>query len=114
MLCTCIYFLDIGAFDGKDMLAPPHDPGVDPDDDQDMLDAEDHQEAGAERPAPTGAPIPPFSRRGRLDSRLRMELGDQLCALIFEGGVRPATMRDIQADGRLVYMWRDMSVTCTT
>ena len=55
------------------MPAPPHDPGVDPDDDQAMPDVENHQEAGAERPAPAGAPILPFARRGRLDSRLRME-----------------------------------------
>ena len=34
------------------MSAPPHDPGVDLDDDEGMLDAKDHQEAGAERPAP--------------------------------------------------------------
>ena len=72
-----------------------------------MLDAKDH-EAGAERPAPAGAPVSPFARRGRLDSRLRMELGDQLCALMVEAGVRLATMRDIQADGRLLHIWRSM------
>ena len=42
---------------------PPNDIGVDPDDDQGMPDAEDHQEVGAERHAPTDAPVPPFSRR---------------------------------------------------
>ena len=72
----------------------PNDPGVDLDDDQDMLDANDH-EAGAERLAPAGALVPPFPRRGRLDSRFRFELGDQLCALIIEARVRPTTMRDI-------------------
>ena len=51
------------------MPDPPHDLGVDPDDDQDMVDAEDDHdldEAGAtERHAPAhGAPIPPFSRPG--------------------------------------------------
>ena len=80
---------------------------MDPDDDYDMLDLEDH-EAGGDRPAPTDAWILPFSRRNRLDSRLRMELGDQLCALFVEVGVRPTIMRDIQASGRLVHMWRGM------
>ena len=75
MLCTCIYFAEIGSFDGKDMSAPPNDPGVDLDDDQDIPDADDH-EAGVERPAPAGAPVRPFSRCGRLDSKNRMELGD--------------------------------------
>ena len=89
------------------MLTPPHDPGVDPDDDQDMLDVDDH-EAGVERTAPAAVPVPPFSRHGRLDSRYRMELDDQLTALIFEVGIRPATMRDIHADGRLLHMWRGM------
>ena len=64
MLCTCIYFADIGSFDGEDMLAPPHDLGVDPHDNQGMPYAEDHQEAGAERPALVGAPVLPFSRHG--------------------------------------------------
>ena len=39
-----------------------------------MPDVEGH-EAGVEIPAPAGATVPPFTRRGRLDSRLRMELG---------------------------------------
>ena len=108
MLCTCIYFADIGSFDGEDMLAPPHDPGVDPNDDQDMSYVEDHQEADAERPAPAGAPILPFARRGSLDSKYRMELGYQLTTLIVEAGIRPTTMRDIHADGRLLHMWRGM------
>ena len=108
-MCTCIYFADIGSFDGEDMLAPQHDPGVDPDDDQDMPDAEDHQEVCAERPAPVGAVVPPFARRGQLDSRYRMELGDQLTTLIVEAGIWPANMRDIQADGRQLHMRRGMS-----
>ena len=66
------------------MLAPPHDPGVDPDDDQSMPNANDHQEAGAERPTPAGASVPPFARRGSIDSRYRMDLGDQLTTLIVE------------------------------
>ena len=42
MLCTCIYFADIGSFYGEEMSVPPHDPGVDPDDDdQDMAHVED-------------------------------------------------------------------------
>ena len=72
-----------------------------------MKNVEDH-EAGGKRPAPAGVPISPFSRRDRLDSRLRMELGDKICALFVEAGVRPTTMRDIQADGRLVHIWRGM------
>ena len=85
MLCTCIYFADIGSFDGKEMLPPPHDPSVDPDDDEGMRDAEDHQEASAERPSPAGAPV-----RGRLsDDRYRMEFGDQLITLIVEAGINP-------------------------
>ena len=109
MLCTCIYFADIGSFDGKDVSAPPHDPCVYTDDDQGMPDAEDHQEVGVDRHAHAGTPVPPFARRGRLDTRYKMELGDQLTALIVEAGIRPATMRDIQADGRLLHMWRGMS-----
>ena len=38
-----------------------------------------------------------------------MELGDQITALIIEAGIRPAHMKDIQADGRLLHMWRGMS-----
>ena len=106
-MCTYIYFADIGSFYGDEISAPPNDLGVDPDDDQDMADAEDH-EAGVDRPAHAGVSVLPFARR-RLDSKLRMELGDQLCAFFFEVGVRPATMRDIQADDRLVQMWRGMS-----
>ena len=94
MLCTCIYFAEIGYFDGDDMSSPPLNPGVDPDDDQGMLDAEDHQEVGA--------------RHGQLDARYRMELGDQLSALIIEAGIRPAHYRDIQGDDRLLHMWRGL------
>ena len=112
MLCTCIYFVDIGSFDGDDMPVQPNDPGVDPDDDQDMADSKDHEGCVA-RPAPTGVLVPPFARHGRLHRRYKMELGDQLTALIVEAGIRPATMRDIQADGRLLHMWRGYHVTCT-
>ena len=108
MLCTCIYFADIGYFDGEDMPTPPHDLGVDPDDDQGMPDVEDHQEAGVERHAPASASVPPFPRHGRPDTRYRMELGDQLSALIFEVGIKPAHYRDIQVDDRLLQMWRGM------
>ena len=114
MLCTCIYFVDIGSFDGEDMPTPPHDPGVDPDDDQGMPDAEDHEEASVERHAPAGAPILPFARCGQLDTRYRMELGDQLSALIVEVGIRPAHYRDIQADDRLYRCGEACGVTCKT
>ena len=110
MLCTCIYFADIGSFDGEEMSKPPHDPGVDPDDDQDMADTEAHdQEVDGERHAPhAGALVLPFSRHGRPNIRYRMELRDQLSALIVEAGIRPAHYRDIQADDRLIRMWRGM------
>ena len=76
MLCPCIYFADIGSFDGEEMLDPPHEPSVDPNDDQDMADAEDdhdQDEAGAaerhaDPHAPHGAPVRPFARRGQLDT----------------------------------------------
>ena len=100
MLCTCIYFAYIGSFDGEDMLATPHDLGVDPDDNQGMPDAENHQEASAQRHAPTSASIPPFARHDRLDTRYKMELGYQLSALIVEAGIRPTHYRDIEADDR--------------
>ena len=63
--------------------------------------AEDHQETGADqRPAPAGAPV-----RGRLsDARYRMELGDQLIALIVQAGIRPTHYRDIKDDDRLLWM----------
>ena len=71
MLCTCIYFADIGSFDGEEMPGPPHDLGVDPDgDDEEMGDApeddHDQDEVGAtERHSPAhGASVPPFARRG--------------------------------------------------
>ena len=113
MLCTCIYFAEIGYFDGKEMPEPPYDPGVDPDDDQDMANAEDdhdqHEASAVERHAPAhGAPVPPFARRGRPETRYRMELGNQLYALIVDAGIKPAHYRDIHADDRLFRMWRGM------
>ena len=74
-MCTYIYFADIGSFDGEEMSGPPHDPSVDPDDDddQDMADAkhdhDEHEASAAKRHAPAhhGTPVPPFSRRGRLE-----------------------------------------------
>ena len=78
-----------------------------------MVNAEDdhdQDEAGvAERHAPAhGAPVLPFSRRGRPETRYRMELGNQLCALIVDAGIRPAHYRDIYANDRLFRMWRGM------
>ena len=92
------------------MPEPPHDPGVDPDDDQDMAYANDHdQEVGGERHAPhAGAPVLPFARRGRPNTRYRMELRDQLSALIVEAGIRHTHYRDIQVDDRLIKIWRGM------
>ena len=104
MLCTCIYFADIGSYDGEEMPPPPHDPVVDLDD----IDAEDQQEASADdqRPAPAGAPA-----RGQCmsDARYRMELGDQLNAFLVEAGIFPIYFTDIEADDRLLQMWRGMS-----
>ena len=81
---------------------------MDLDDDQGMPDDEVHQEVDAKRPTLVGVPVPSFVRHGRLDSRYRMELGDQLTASTVEAGIKPANMRDIQADGRLLHMWRGM------
>ena len=52
-MCTCIYFADIGSFDGDEMPDPPHDPGVDLSDyDQEMDDAPEDDAGGvAERRA---------------------------------------------------------------
>ena len=83
------------------MLTPVlHDPSVDPDDDQGMPDAEDHQEVGA--------------RRGRLDARYQMELGDQLGALIVEAGIKPTNYRDIKAYGSYYRCGEACRVTCTS
>ena len=101
-MCTCIYFVDIGSFDGEDILTPPHDPGMDPDDDQGMPDVEDHQEASAERHTPVGASVLPFARHSRPDTRYRMELGDQISALTIEVGIRPAHYEYIQVNDRLL------------
>ena len=62
MLCTCIYFAEIGSFDGEEVPVPPHDPGADPNDDQGMLDVEDHHEGGVDKHSPTSMLVPPFSR----------------------------------------------------
>ena len=45
--------------------------------------------------------VSPFARH-RPDSRLRLELCNQLCEFFVEVGVKPATMREIQVDARLV------------
>ena len=86
-------------------MEPQHDPGVDPDDDQDMADAEDHDqdEANAvERHAPAGALVPPFARRGRPETRYRMELGNQISEFIVDASIRLAHYRDKKADERLL------------
>ena len=104
MLCTCIYFAAIGSFDGEEMPPPPHDLGVDLDDNEGIPNAKDHQEVSADRTTPAGALV-----HNRLnDARYRMKLGDQLSALILEVGIRPAHYRDIEADDKLIQMWRDM------
>ena len=97
-MCTYIYFSNIGSFDGDDMPTPPNDPGVDPDDDQEMADAEDW--AGANIPAPHVAQVP-AGVRGRPNTIFRMDLGEQICQLLVEEGVKLATMREIRADHRL-------------
>ena len=109
MLCTCIYFADIGSYDGEEMPPPPPDPVVDLDEDAEgmMPDiTEDQQEAGVDqRPAPVGALA--WGRR-LSDARYRMELGDQLIALFVEAGINPTYFRYIEADDRLLQMWRGM------
>ena len=119
MLCTCIYFVDIGSFDGEEMSGPPHDLGVDPDDDHDMANAEDahdQDEASAvERHALAHrAPIFPFARRGQPETRYRMDLGNHLCALIIDAGIRPLiteTYRPMIGYFKCIEACR---VTCTT
>ena len=84
------------------MPPPPPNLVVDLDD----LDAEDQQEAGVDqRPTPPGA-----SARGRRmsDARYKMELGDQLIALLVEASIRPTDFTNIEADDRLLQMWRGM------
>ena len=85
MLCT-IYFVCIGTFIG-DMPPPPPDDHVD---DEEMVEAME-----GERPPQVQIPM---GMRRRDDIRFRMELGDQLCRLLVDEGVCPATIRDIQAD----------------
>ena len=83
------------------MPPPPPDLGVDPDDDEGMPDDKDHQEAGVDqRPAPIGALV-----HGQLsDAKYKMELGNQLIALIVEAGIRIYYYIDIEADDRLLQM----------
>ena len=59
-MCTYIYFANIGSFDGDEMPRPPTDLGIDPNDNQEMANAKDH-EAGVDRPGPHGASVPPFA-----------------------------------------------------
>ena len=88
------------------MPDPPHDPGVDPDDfDQEMANALDDRD---DPHVPHGAPVPPFARRGQLETRYRMELGNQLYGLISDAGIGPAHYREIQGDDRLLWMWKGM------
>ena len=92
------------------MSPPPPDPVVDLDDDAEgmMPDIarEDQQEAGTDqRLAPAGAPT---HGRRMSDARYRMELGDQLSAFLVEAGIRPADFKDIEADDKLLQMWRGM------
>ena len=88
------------------MPDPPHDPGVDLDDyDQEMADAPDDQD---DPHAPHGALVPPFARRGRPETKYRMELGSQLCGFISDASIRPAHYKDIQGDDRLIQIWRGM------
>ena len=92
------------------MSGPPHDPSVDPNnDDQDMDDAKDHHDedeaSAVERHAPAhGPPVPPFARCGQPETRYRMELANQLCALIVDVGIMPAHYIDIQGNDRLLWM----------
>jgi hypothetical protein len=51
----------------------------------------------------------PGSMRHRLDTRFRLELGDQLCALLVEVGVHPVMMQDIREYPMLLDIWREIS-----
>ena len=74
--CVLIYILQILGHLMAEMLVPPNDPGVDLDDDQEMVDAKD--QVGANKPGPHVAQVPAGVRH-RPDTRFRMELGDQPC-----------------------------------
>ena len=92
------------------MSPPPPDLVVDLDDDAEGMipdiAREDQQEAGTnQRLAPAGVSA---SGRRLSDATYKMELDDQINAFIVEVGIRPANMRDIQDDGRLLHMWRGM------
>ena len=65
-MCTCIYFVDIGSFDGKEMPPPPPDPV--------HVDLHEDAKAGA----------------NQSDTNYKMELADQLISLFDEAGIRPA------------------------
>ena len=91
-MCNYIYFTDIGSFFGVEMPPPPNDPSVDPDDDQEMADAED--QAG-DRPGPHDQAHVPAGVRRRLDTQFRMDLGDQICQLLVEEEFRTTTIREI-------------------
>ena len=78
-----------------------------------MAAVPDQDEAGviAERrvdPTPHGAPVPSFARRGRPETKYRMELGRKLCGLISDAGIRPVHYREIHGDDRLLQIWRGM------
>ena len=86
-MCT-IYFVDIRTFVGDEIPSPPNDPGVDVD--EEMEEAEDE----GDRPDPDQVQIHAGVRR-RLDTRFRMELGDQLYRLLVDAGVHPTMIREI-------------------
>jgi hypothetical protein len=93
LFCT-IYFADIGTFIGD----PP--PPL-ADDDEDII-LEVMASQGPQVQIPDGM-------HRRLDTRFRLELGDQISALLTKVGVFPALMRDIKAYPMLLELCMEMS-----
>ena len=75
MLCTYIYFLDIGSFVGDEIPPPPNDPGVSLANEE-MAYAEDQAD---DKTSPHDSAQIPAGVRCKSHTRFRMYLGDQLC-----------------------------------
>ena len=69
MLCTYIYFVDIGSFVVDEMPPPPNDQGVDAAKDQEMADEKDR---ASDITGPHDHGHVPVGVRHRLDTRFRI------------------------------------------
>ena len=91
-MCT-IYFVDIDTFLGD---VPPPPPYADEEIPEDVTGQVTRVQISGDM-------------RHRSYTRFRLELGDQICALLVELGVHPVLMQDIKANPMLLDIWRDMS-----